>query len=538
MQRAIVAEGIRQNARRARVPALCDHPMRLPLQTKVLFSEFEQDVEVTIVESIASSDTDYSGLVKRHRPDVVISAGSNAAYLRATLSVPVLAQPVTDTDVLEALGKARKISRRVHVFTYAEQPGPSERLFASLPELGDIELKHHSYSTASEANETLLLALADEDPQVIVGPSYTCGLAEQRGVPAILMYSRESAREMLLRAIDAGRAARSARGAERSARDQRFVIHSRQMERVARLARTYARGQAAVLLQGESGTGKEHIAREIHRLSDFADGPLVTVNCASIPNELFESELFGYVEGAFTSSRRGGRVGLMEQANGGVLFLDEIGELPLQQQVKRRIRPVGSNRETEVDFKLIAATNQELSDAVSAGAFRDDLYFRLNVFTLKLPPLRERSEDIPAIARYYLGEYAQQYRASVDTVELLKRVERDFQHYRWPGNVRELQNFAERLVVNCLDRRLEDIDRRALHEILPELFMDSADRDQRGLLKAQEEEAIREAMQRFSGDKQKVAEFLGISTTTLWRRLKHRGPRAGVDVESAASKHR
>ena len=511
----------------------------------VLLPEFAQDVEVTIVESIATESTDYSDLVEKHRPDVIVSAGSNAAYLRATLSVPVLSQPVTDTDVLEALAKARKISRRVHVFTYAEKPGPSDRLFASLPELGDIELTHHSYSTASEANETLLLAIADEDPQVIVGPSYTCGLAEQRGIPAILMYSRESARDMLRRAIEAGRAARSARAAERGAQDQRFVIHSRQMERVASLARTYARGQAAVLLEGESGTGKEHIAREIHRLSDFSEGPLVAVNCASIPNELFESELFGYVEGAFTSSRRGGRGGLMEQANGGTLFLDEIGELPLQQQVKllralqeRRIRPVGSNREIEVDFKLIAATNQDLRNAVSAGEFRDDLYFRLNVFTLKLPPLRERPEDIPAIARYYLGEYAQQYRASVDTVELLKRVESDFQDYRWPGNVRELQNFAERLVVNCLDRPLEEIDRRALGEILPELFLDSADRDRRGVLKAQEEEAILEALRRFSGDKQKVADFLGISTTTLWRRLKHMGPQAKADVDSAVSKSR
>jgi transcriptional regulator, propionate catabolism operon regulatory protein len=139
----------------------------------VLLPEFEQDVEVTIVESIASSNTDYSGLVEKYRPDVVVSAGANAAYLRRTLSVPVLSQPVTDTDVLEALSKARKLSRRVHIFTYTEKAGPTDRLFASLPELTDLELCHHSYSTADEANECLLLALADEDPRVIVGPSYT-----------------------------------------------------------------------------------------------------------------------------------------------------------------------------------------------------------------------------------------------------------------------------------------------------------------------------------------------------------------------------
>jgi propionate catabolism operon transcriptional regulator len=492
----------------------------------VLLPEFEQDVAVTIVESIATGDTDYSGLVERHRPDVVISAGSNAAYLRATLSVPVLSQPVTDTDVLEALGKARKISRRVHVFTYAEKAGPSERLFASLPEISDLELCLHRYSTADEANESLLLAIADEDPQVIVGPSYTCGLAEQRGIPAILMYSRDSAREMLRRAIDAGRSAQAARAAARGDRPQRFIVHSSRMERVAALARTYARGRASVLLEGESGTGKEHIAREIHRLSDYADGPLVAVNCASIPHELFESELFGYVEGAFTSSRRGGRIGLMEQANGGALFLDEIGEMPPQQQIKllralqeRRIRPVGSNREIDVDFKLIAATNRDLQEAVDQGEFRDDLYYRLNVFNLRLPPLRQRKEEVPAIARHYCAHYAAEYGMEVPIDALLELVEPLFDSYHWPGNIRELQNFTERLVVNCGKAEHVDLSRSEVLEILPELNRQEGGYAS-GALKDLEASAIVRAMEKFSGDRQQVAAYLGISPTTLWRRLK------------------
>lgn len=492
----------------------------------VLLPEFEQDVEVTIVESIATGNTDYSGLVQKHRPDVVISAGSNAAYLRATLSVPVLSQPVTDTDVLEALAKARKISRRVHVFTYAEKPGPSERLFASLPEFADLEVLHHSYSTADEANETLLLALADEDPQVIVGPSYTCGLAEQRGIPAILVYSRDSAREMLRRAIDAGRSAQTARAVARGDRPQRFIVHSARMERVAALARTYARGRASVLLEGESGTGKEHIAREIHRLSDYADGPLVAVNCASIPNELFESELFGYVEGAFTSSRRGGRVGLMEQANGGALFLDEIGEMPPQQQIKllralqeRRIRPVGSNREIDVDFKLIAATNRDLQEAVDQGDFRDDLFYRLNVFNLRLPPLRQRREEVPAIARHYIAHYAAEYGVDVPVDDLLALVVPLFDQYHWPGNIRELQNFTERLVVNCSKAEHVDLSRNEVLEILPELMRQDSGYAS-GALKDLEASAIVRAMEKFGGDRQQVAAYLGISPTTLWRRLK------------------
>ena len=154
-----------------------------------------------------------------------------------------------------------------------------------------------------------------------------------------------------------------------------------------------------------------------------------------------------------------------------------------------------------------------------------------HVFALKLPPLRERREAIAAMARYYLGEYARQCDALFDSGELLGRIEQYFVRYPWPGNVRELQNFVERLVVNSLDRRLEDLEQGALREILPELFADNIDRDRRGVLKAREEETIHEAMRRFEGDKQKVAEFLGISTTTLWRRLKQLGPPENGDVE-------
>jgi propionate catabolism operon transcriptional regulator len=284
-----------------------------------------------------------------------------------------------------------------------------------------------------------------------------------------------------------------------------------------------------VLLQGESGTGKEHIAHEIHRQSDYANGPLVAVNCGSIPHELFESELFGYVDGAFTSSRRGGRVGLIEQANDGVLYLDEVGEMPMQQQVKllrvlqeQRIRPLGSNREVHLKFKIIAATNRELHSAVQSGAFRDDLYYRLNVLSLALPPLRERPDDIPAIARYYIERYAQQYAVTLDPAAVYASVGNDFQAYAWPGNVRELQNFIERLVVNCAEDGMAALGEARVQTILPELFIQAqrAGEHASGALKAQEEQAIHEAMIRFGNDKTRVAQYLGVSPTTLWRRLK------------------
>ena len=163
--------------------------------------EFEDEAEVTIVESVASGNTEYHTLVARHAPDVVASAGSNAAYLNATLPVPVISQPVTDTDIVEALAKARRIASDVHLFSYQPEHAPLPRLFNSLPGLLDVEFTHHPYSTSSQAAEMLELAIAEHDPGVIVGPSYTCHMAEQRGLPSILVYSKESARGMLREAL-------------------------------------------------------------------------------------------------------------------------------------------------------------------------------------------------------------------------------------------------------------------------------------------------------------------------------------------------
>ena len=486
--------------------------------------EYEEQAEIRIVESVASGNVDYHALVREHRPDVVASAGSNASYLQKTLKLPVIAQPVTETDVVEAVARARRIGKRVVVFSYAAQPEISDRLFAALPSIGDGALRHEKYSTTDEAAEKLLGLSVAEEADVVVGLSYICHLAERRGIPTVLIYSKESARQMLDEALREARAS----SRDSSSEPRPFVIHSPQMSRLAELARVYARGSAAVLLQGESGTGKEHIAREIHQASDYREGALVAVNCGSIPNELFESELFGYVDGAFTSSRRGGRVGLIEQANGGVLFLDEVGEMPMAQQVKllrvlqeRRVRPVGSNREIELDFKIIAATNADLQDDVDRGAFRDDLYYRLNVFNLRVPALRDRPEDIEAIARHYLSEYASDYGLHGSTDDLLKLLSKPFGSYRWPGNVRELQNFCERLIVNLAGGVA--IDENSLPQVLPELYQPGAVEGSIGGLKEQEYRAIEAAMLRLGGDKSAVSRELGISATTLWRRLKEMG---------------
>ena len=484
--------------------------------------EYEEQAEIRLEESVASGDVDYQALVQEHQPDVVASAGANAVYLQKTLDLPVIAQPVTETDLVNAVARASRIGRHLALFTYAGQSASLERLFQSLRVLADGALVCEQYSTTDEAAEKLLALTAGSKIDVVIGPSYICHLAERKGIDTVLLYSKQSVRKMLDEALNKARSS-SRKGA---GEPRPFIIQSRHMSRIAELAGLYARGRAAVLLQGESGTGKEHIARQIHQCSEYRDGALVAVNCGGIPVELFESELFGYVDGAFTGSRRGGRIGLVEQANGGVLFLDEVGEMPPAQQVKllrvlqeRRVRPVGSNSEIELDFKLIAATNCDLHAAVQRGEFRDDLYYRLNVFQLRLPALRDRREDIGAIAGHYLAAYGADYGIAVDSKALLPMLESAFHQYCWPGNVRELQNFCERLVVNLAGGA--EMNVQTVSEILPELFgADSLQQPGSNGLKEQEFRAIREAMLQHDGDKAAVSRQLGVSATTLWRRLR------------------
>lgn len=211
-----------------------------------------------------------------------------------------------------------------------------------------------------------------------------------------------------------------------------------------------ARSDATVLVTGESGTGKELLARAIHAASPRAASPFVPVNCGALPEPLLESELFGHARGAFTGAVRE-KKGLFLEAHGGTLFLDEVGELPLTMQVKllralqeRRIRPVGDNREIEVDVRIIAATNRDLEKLLKEGQFREDLYYRLNVIHLHVPPLRERREDIPELARHFVNRACA--RLKVPSKQIHRDVMSVLENYPWPGNVRELENIMERAV--------------------------------------------------------------------------------------------
>ena len=228
-----------------------------------------------------------------------------------------------------------------------------------------------------------------------------------------------------------------------------IVYASRQMEELLRKASLYAKSDAPVLILGESGVGKELLARYIHRESGRS-GKFVSINCAAIPENLFESELFGYTKGAFTGALSD-KPGLFEEADGGTLFLDEVGELPLPLQAKLlrvlqegEVRRLGSNRTEKIDVKLVAATNRDLKELISQGKFREDLYYRLNVLTLEIPPLRERPEDVVTLTGYFLKKFSSKYGKEVEmTPEALEIL----LSYPFPGNVRELENLIHRLVI-------------------------------------------------------------------------------------------
>jgi transcriptional regulator with PAS, ATPase and Fis domain len=280
---------------------------------------------------------------------------------------------------------------------------------------------------------------------------------------------------------------------------------------------------ANILIQGENGTGKEMIANAIHHHSQRSSRPFIKINCAAIPKDLIESELFGYKKGAFTGAGND-KVGLLELAEGGSLLLDEIGEMPAYLQTKllrvlqeREYRPVGSDRLVNVDFRLICATNIDLEVALKDGRLREDLYFRINTISMRVAPLRERTEDIPLLCNHFLSKFNQRYQKSVRSVSpsayhLLIR-------NRWPGNVRELENAIERAV---LVRKVGEIQPGDLPESIREEAPPTQDftiPPHRTLAEI-EKMAIVQTLQRTNWNKQEAAQILGLYRPTLYSKMK------------------
>lgn len=315
---------------------------------------------------------------------------------------------------------------------------------------------------------------------------------------------------------------------ETRTRFEQMIGESEPMQRVYGLVEMVADSDVTVLLTGESGTGKELVARAIHHKSQRANGPFVTLNCGALPENLFESELFGYEKGAFTGATTN-KMGRFELADGGTLLLDEVGELSLKSQVDflrvletKEFRRLGGTKVVKVDTRIVAATNRNLEEAVKEGAFREDLYYRLNVVPIPLPPLRERGNDIPMLAERFMHEFsALHHRAAKDISRPAMRLLR---LYAWPGNIRQLRNLIERLVVTVKDTVIEPTH-------LPEEIQVSRE-DARTMvvslgspLKEIEREAIRRTLTEVTNHREKAAKLLGISLRALQYKIKEYGIR-------------
>jgi two-component system response regulator PilR (NtrC family) len=312
---------------------------------------------------------------------------------------------------------------------------------------------------------------------------------------------------------------------------EKIVGRSRPMQKLIQLLETVARSNSTILITGETGTGKEVVSRAIHHNSARRSHRFVALNCSAIPETLLEAELFGHVRGAFTGAV-GARQGRFEQANKGTLFLDEVGTMSNALQMKllralqeREFERVGESKTIKVDVRVIAATNSELSKMVAEGTFREDLYYRLNVIQIPIPPLRDRREDIPLLVKHFLEKFA-----PGTPMQVSQDAMRSLMAYQWPGNVRQLENAIERAVALSAGRReIEIVDLPAEVQAMPETttapFVDFPDGglDMPAYLATIERDLIQRSLERTGGNRNRAAELLRIKRTTLVEKLRRLG---------------
>ncbi|MET0267796.1 MAG: propionate catabolism operon regulatory protein PrpR [Duganella sp.] len=495
--------------------------------------------------------------------DAVIAAGSNAAYLKSRLSVPVLVARFSGFDVMQALARARRVSARIAIVTYQER----------LPELAEftatfgIEVVQRTYVTEEDARDQVA-DLKASGIEAIVGAGRITDLAEEAGLTGVFVYSVASVRHAFDDALELARLtqleANRGRGSGRSSASGTVVqdtLRARHgitnlrgdspaMEAVRQAVVLYAKSPATALIEGETGSGKELAAQAIHREGQRSPGqnrPFVAVNCGALAESLLESELFGHEDGAFTGARRGGHAGLFEAANHGTLFLDEIGEMPLALQTRllrvleeRQVVRVGGTRPIAINVRIISATHCDLAQRVREGRFRADLFYRLAVLRLALPPLRERQQDIAALAEWSLRNAlaALGARPHPDLRAEIAACAPLLQRYDWPGNVRELRNLGERLALFLAAEPLQALTPAFVLGVAPELAAVTPTpasvpmAASAGLSGASQHtgaapsfathqpESATAVLARFGGSRDSAARYLGISRTTLWRRLR------------------
>jgi DNA-binding NtrC family response regulator len=381
----------------------------------------------------------------------------------------------------------------------------------------------------------LLRRLKEIDPApevIIISGQGTLARAVEAGQAGAFFFlekpvSQDGLIDLIRRAIEQTQARAEHKQLKEQIRGQysfaNIVGQSKKMKELFELVESVAASDANILLQGENGTGKELITNAIHYNSNRVKGPFIKINCAAIPKDLIESELFGYKKGSFTGAHTD-KVGLFELSEGGSLLLDEIGEMPPYLQTKllrvlqeREYRPIGSDRLVHVDFRLICATNIDLEFALREGKLREDLYFRINTITLRVPPLRERTEDIPLLCTHFLARFNERYQKNVRSISpaayhLLIR-------NRWPGNVRELENAIERAVLVSKTGEIQPVD-------LPESIREEGAPPQEFTIPPHrtlaeiEKMAILQTLQRTNWNKQEAAQILGLYRPTLYSKMK------------------
>jgi propionate catabolism operon transcriptional regulator len=619
----------------------------------------------SVREGYSAAVTALQAYVDAGSVDVVLAAGSNGAYLRDNLNVPVVMVKVNGFDVLSAITRATTTWPNAQIGLVLHETISHE--LADLSAWLKVSLKQRAYRSIDEVR-LAVDSLAAEGCSVIIGPGMACDFAQQAGLASVFLYSLGAVEEAFERSVELARVSRQkeskrvrlntivahlrdgvaafdeagqveavnpamldllgldrdqdvpaqveravgpllretlesdlpieerieqiggralivncvpiveqgvrsgsvvtlqdalvAQRIDRSLRTSQRPKHlvarhqlddlignSAALERVRRLARAGAAHDATALLSGESGTGKELVAQGIHNASRRRGNPFVAFNCAALPEGLIESELFGHEEGAFTGARRGGKPGLFEIAHTGTIFLDEIGEMPAALQSRllrvlqeREVMKLGSGRATPVDVRVIAATHRDLHALVEQGAFRADLYFRLNLLQIELPPLRERRDDVPQLARHLLSRSALQYGLSEAALErVLAFLAPLFEQYAWPGNVRELENLLTRAAIYLGDaagvagqdwqavfpefgrmKQVEAIKASANGTIGTKNGTNGANAaaEPAPNRSSPTREDVLHALEQAGGNRAAASRALGIGRTTLWRLLK------------------
>lgn len=619
-----------------------------------ILPDYADRAEIQIIDQVFEEAADRAQeLAGNGEADVLLSAGANAAFLKDSFSIPVVQVPVRGVDMMRAIQKARQMSDKIAVITYAETNSDLEET----KNLLNLDIEQRCYHTLDDAKE-IFSELAHRGFRVIIGSSLITELAESQGLIGILVYSRNSVRRTIEDAIEiakirfaeeqraesvrtilehlkeavvavdqhcrivlfnpsmeeltglseedcrgkvfedllpklklketikSGRPqlekiekikkrtvvtnripilndgtitgavltiqdARTFSRVDRSIRSRNrrikyrahhtledIIGQSQAMQNARQLAAQYAHTDVTILLTGETGTGKELFAQGVHNASARRTKPFVAVNCAAIPENLLESELFGYEEGSFTGSRPGGQIGLFELAHTGTIFLDEIAEMPVSLQTRllrvlqeNIVMPLGGDP-VAIDVRVIAASNRDLESAIKANEFRQDLYYRLNILRIGLPSLREREDDAVRLFTFFLQNRLSDVVAQEDIENLVDIVAPHFADYAWPGNVRELENMADRLAAACFATRSGPgfgLTRKQLSVMLSELFAKRSPSQKpiggvaeslKEHVEQTEYQRICQAVDDCNGNLSAAARKLKLSRTTLWRKMR------------------